>query len=111
MKVKLEPGAIQFRMTVEEARCLLKGRALQHSLPLVDGPILRWSAMLTSERTLQLSGLDLKVPRAFLKQELAARRPSKDGLTFQAGENRIGVQVDMRLPKKQDSLVVSDEFS
>lgn len=100
MKLRIEPGAFLFRLSVEDARELRDGQHLRHEIELLGGSKLHWSADTTSGMSPKLNGLDLIIPRTFIDQELAMPRPSKEGLVFTSGANRVGVQIDMRKPKK-----------
>lgn len=100
MKLRIEPGALLFRLAVEDAQALRDGQHLRHEINLLNGPKLGWSATATSDVSPQLNGLDLIIPLTFLDKELSMARPSKEGLVFTAGGNRVCVQIDMRKPKK-----------
>lgn len=96
MKLRLEPRAIYFRLSLAEANSLLAGISLTESIHLQAEQRIEWTVSATRQLHPSLAGLELALPISFLEQETLAKRPSRQGLSFKAGENTVYVQVDIR---------------
>lgn len=99
MNIRLGEGAVRFKISCEELKCLLAGKKIEDLLTFSDKQLLLTVDPSGTGQELDFvyeeGRIGLKIPRILL-EELDRKGRQKDGIVSQLGGSAISLQVDLK---------------